>query len=134
MEKRFFIYLLVFIIAMILTAFAHLNLLSFSEAFQEFLIGSYTYLICATLVVCLLLGFLQKRKEFQQQVGYFYLFSVPLKIFLFIGIFQKQFFDQTSDSNQELINCLFVMGLTLFFEVFFMSKLLNSSNATKNVE
>ncbi len=134
MKKRIFIYTSVFVLGMVLVGFAHIHLFSFTGAFKKFIIGSYVYLISSSITVCFLLSFLKKTKKFEHQIGYFYLFSVPLKIILFIIIFQKQFSDQTSSSKQELINCLFIMGLTLFFEVLFMTKLLNTSDTIKNVE
>jgi len=134
MKKRLFIYISTFIVGMLLIGFGHIKFFTFTDSFKDFLIASYIYLICATLAVCFLLAFLQNKKRFKHQIGYFYLFSVPLKIIIFIIIFQKQFSDQSSTSKQELTNCLFIMVLTLFFEVLFITKLLNISRATKNVE
>lgn len=134
MEKRFFIYTSAFVLVMVLIGFAHVRLFSFTDEFEQFIVGSYFYLISTTIAVCFLLNFLKKTKKFEHQIGYFYLFSVPLKIILFIIIFQKQFSDQTSNSKQELANCLFIISLTLIFEVLFMAKLLNTSDTVKNVE
>ena len=134
MKKRFLTTTLIFLVVIVLIGFVHISSFSFTTIYKVFLVKSYIYMLSSSLFICLSLGFLMKKQKFQHRIGLFYLFSVPLKIIFFVIIFQKQFFDQTSDSSQELINCLFILVLTLFFEVFFMSRILNSSNAIKNVE
>ena len=134
MKKRFLIYILIFAMSMVLIYLAHIHFFTFTKVFKEFLTASYIYLISFTLAVCFSLIFLQTKKKFEHQIGFLYLFSVPLKIILFVVIFQKQFSSQSFHSNLELANCLFVILLTVFFEVFFVAKLLNISNAIKNVE
>ena len=134
MKKRFLTTTLIFLVVIVLIGFVHISSFSFTTIYKVFLVKSYIYMLSSSLLICLSLGFLMKKQKFQHRIGLFYLFSVPLKIIFFVIIFQKQFFDQTSDSSQELINCLFILVLTLFFEVFFMSRILNSSNAIKNVE
>ena len=134
MKKRFLATTLIFLVVIVLIGFVHISSFSFTIIYKVFLVKSYIYMLSSSLLIYLSLGFLMKKQKFQHRIGLFYLFSVPLKIIFFVIIFQKQFFDQTSDSSQELINCLFILVLTLFFEVFFMSRILNSSNAIKNVE
>lgn len=134
MKKIFLTYILIFVIGMVLIYLTQTNIFTFTISFREFLIATHIYLAIFTITVCLSLYFLQKSKKFEHQIGFFYLFSVPVKIILFVVVFQKQFSDQGFYSNLELLNFLFVMLLSLFFEVLFVAKILNISNAAKNVE
>ena len=134
MKKRFLISILIFIICMSLTYLIQTNIFSFTISFREFLIAAYIYLTIFTITVCILLYFLNGKNKFKNQIGFFYLFSVPFKIILFVVVFQKHFSNQSFYSNLELSNFLFVIVLTLFFEVLFIAKILNISSAIKNVE
>ena len=134
MMKQLLVYFLAFAISMFLGHYIQTHFLNFSDPFIEFLTASYIFFTSITIVLCLGLFFLQKKKEFQHRLGFLYLFSVGFKIILFAAFFKKQIFDQSFDSNKELFNLLIVIGLTLFFEVLFISRLLNNSDEIKNVE
>ena len=134
MKRRFLIYMLVFVMSLFLVYSAHVHFFTFTSLFIKFLTDSYIYLATFTIIVCFALLFLQKKEKFKPQLGFLYLFTVPVKIILFIIFFEKQFFNQSFTSNKELFNVLIIIGLTLFFEVFFVSQILNDSETSKNVE
>lgn len=134
MKKSLWIYIGIFGISMFLIYLAHTHFFDFDNLFSDFLALSYIYLVSFTIILCIALFFLEKNKRFRHQLGFLYLFSVPVKIIFFIILFGKQFFDQSLNSNKELLNLLFIMSLTLLFEVFFIRKLLNNLFITKNVE
>lgn len=134
MKKKLAIYILDFAFSMLLLYFIHVSFFTFSELFKTHLRDSYIYLGCFTVIVCFSLSFLQKSKKFERQLGFIYLFTVPLKIILFIGFFKNQFFEQSFNSKKEIANILIIILLTLFYEVLFMRHLLNDSNSAKNVE
>ena len=134
MKKKFLAYILVFAVSMVLLCLAHTYFFSFSSQFEELIKASYIYLGFFTIVLCFSFSFLQKSKKFGRQLGFIYLFIVPLKIILFIGIFKNQFFGQSFGSKKEIANILIIIFLTLFFEVLFLRKLLNDSKPVKNVE
>lgn len=134
MKKSSWIYIGVFAISMLLIYLGHTHFFDFDSPFSHFLTLSYVYLVSFTIMLCIALIFLKKSARFRHQLGFLYLFSVPVKIIFFIILFGEQFFDQSFNSNKELLNLLFIMCLTLLFEVFFVRKLLNNLFITKNVE
>lgn len=134
MNKKFLIYILSFAAGMFLIYQIHIKLFTFSIPFAKFLKLNYIYLASFTVIVCFSLVFLHGNTKFKHRLGFLYLFSVPLKIIFFIVFFKRQFFGQNFNSTKELLNVLIVIFLTLFFETLFVSRLLNNSNAAKNVE
>ena len=132
--KRLLIYLLVFTINIFLAYTAQTRFFELTIPFTEFLTASYFFFASFTIFLCLGLFFLQKKKRFEQRLGFLYLFSVGFKIILFAAFFKKQIFDQSFDSKKELFDLLIVIALTLIFEVLFVSRLLNNSDQIKNVE
>ncbi len=134
MKKVFLIYILIFLVSIFLIYQVYTRFFISDNSYTSFLTASYIYLISFTLLLCVFLIFLQKKEKFKRLLGFLYLFSVPVKIILFIVFFKKQIFSQNINSEKKLYNILTIMILCLFFEVFFVAKILNDSSITKNVE
>jgi len=134
MMKQLLFYFLAFAISMFLGHYIQTHFLDFSDPFIEFLTASYIFLSGFTILLCFGLFLVHKKKQFQNRLGFFYLFSVGFKIILYGAFFEKQIFGESFDSNKELFNLLIIIVLTLIFEVLFISRLLNNSDEIKNVE
>jgi hypothetical protein len=132
--KRLVTYLLIFIVSAFLVYTGQTRFFTLNAPFVEFLTASYFFFVSFSIILCFGLHFLQKKKQFEQRLGFLYLFSVGFKIILFAAFFKTQIFNERFDSNKELLNILIIIGLTLVFEVIFVAKLLNNSDHIKNVE
>lgn len=130
MIKRSIAYLLGFVIILVSTYSFHTSFLKKSNYISILLKESYIYFTSFTLILCLGLLLLKFFKKLEPQLGFLYLLSVPLKIIGFYTIFKEIF----SQGDFYLINLLVPMALTLVFEVFLISKLLNKLSAVKNAK
>ncbi len=85
-----------------------------------------------SLFLCVTLAKLRTTQKFAEQVGFIYLGSVFIKVVLFSVLFRNAFFSEIPFTNIETINLLIPLFLGLFFEVFFLSRLLGHFSKIKN--
>lgn len=97
-----------------------------------YFLGVYVFHAVASITLCAMLILARMSPKFTDQVGYIYLISVAVKAILFFVIFREPIFSSHSLSNQEALAMLIPLFLGLFFEVFFVAKLLNKSPKIKN--
>ena len=94
--------------------------------------GIYIFHALASLLICSSLYKLNATKKYKEQLGFIYLASVVVKAILFLIVFRELLFDERSLTNLEAISLLSPLFLGLFFEVFFISKLLKKTTKIKN--
>jgi len=135
MIRHLGIYFITFLLLSLIGYFLHTAI--FSELASKSIIslakiytffGSFSFILCTSLIL------LYQTDKFKDQIGFFYLTSVALKIIFFCFFFYNLLFTRDSFTNQEVINFLIPMFLMLVFEVFFIRNLLNNSGHIKNVK
>ena len=92
----------------------------------------FTFHTIFSLFLCITLAKLRTTQKFAEQVGFIYLGSVFIKVVLFSVLFRNTFFSEIPFTNIETINLLIPLFLGLFFEVFFLSRLLGHFSKIKN--
>lgn len=92
----------------------------------------YVFHAIASVALCVILVQARASLTLKDQVGFIYLISVAVKAIAFFVIFRKTIFSSHSFSNQEALAMLTPLFLGLFFEVFFVSKLLQKTPKIKN--
>jgi len=109
-----------FIHTIVFPEFANKSTISLTLVYAFF--GIFSVLLCVSFIL------IYHKKKFKDQLGFLYLASVALKIILFSIIFSKQIFvADSSFPKQAALNLLIPIMLTLYIEVFVISKLLNNS-------
>ena len=133
MTRQFVVYVFVFVLLYLIEYYLHTNV------FKDFALKSpidlkslYIFHVAFTFSLSIAFLFLSTQERFKAQLGFLYLFSLAIKIFLFCVVFRKYIFNNISFTNSESSNMLIVMVLPLFFEVFFISKILKSLTVVKN--
>lgn len=133
MKKLIVTYIISFLICIALAYTFHAKLyVDFANASPIAIQSLYLFHIIFTLALVILLSFLMFQEKFKDQIGFFYLASMILKIFLFCIVFKQQIFNDRSFTNEESINLLIPMALALLFEILFLSKILNTIQPIKN--
>jgi len=135
MIKQLSIYILSFTLVSIIGFYSHKAIMSqlailpvISLKHNYLFHGGFSLLLCANLL------FLSEKEKFRDQLGFLYLVSVGLKIVLFCIVFNKEIFTNVSFTQQESVNLLIPMIVTLVLEVFFISKLLKNLPPLKNTK
>lgn len=124
---------LVYIGCLVLVYVLHYNSIDASTNEIAFsLVQVYFFHGIASLILCVALIRARASDKYTDQVGFIYLISVLVKAVLFFVIFRKTMFSSYSFSNQEAVSVLIPLFLGLFFEVFFLSKLLKKTPKIKN--
>ncbi len=77
---------------------------------------------------------LSKNKRFEDQLGFFYLAGVALKLILFSVVFNERIFSSESFTKEQSANLLIPIVLTLFFEVVILVKILKQKDQIKNIK
>ena len=92
------------------------------------------YLFHASFSIVLCIGFLSmyQMEKFKNQIGFLYMASVVVKAILFCIIFSNYLFKEGSFTRIEAASLLIPLFLFLFFEVFFITKLLKNLGEIKN--
>ena len=123
----------------LLIAISLLTFLIHSKGFVHFANRSpiqiealYLFHSIFTFLLTFVLSLLIVNHKFKDQIGFLYLASMVLKLILFCVFFKSHIFNQNSFTNTESANLLIPMTLMLFFEILFLSKLLNRFGALKN--
>ena len=133
MYKRIAVYILSFLLFIVLAFSVHTYVFTeFAERSPIKLEALYAFHTFFTLALVIVLTYLMFQDKFKDQIGFFYLASMMVKIILFCIVFKAQIFNDRSFSNQEGVNLLIPIGLALFFEILFLSRLLNKNHPTKN--
>lgn len=86
----------------------------------------YLFLTIATSLIYVGLAMLSKMEKFKDQIGFFYLGSIFLKVVLFAAIFQDSVMSINEMTNSEALSLLFPIFVFLFLEVYFIAKILNN--------
>lgn len=132
-RQQFFVYTGIFVLLYLAQYFIHANILNkFAIQSPIDLKSLYTFHVVFTFLLSIAFLYLSKTKKFKDQLGFLYLVALVLKIFLFCIVFNKVIFSNASFSTNEGSNLLTVIILPLFFEVFFISKILKDLDAVKN--
>ena len=91
---------------------------------EFFLTQIYFHTVASMIVVGLCWG-LSKTLKIQAQLGFLYLFSLPIKMVFFYYFFPYLFESSLSLSIQQKGFILFPLTFFLFFEVLMVAKILN---------
>ena len=94
----------------------------------------YIFLGGFSAFLLLLLFLLSKKMRYEDQLGFFYLVGVVLKLILFSIVFREHIFSYESFTNEQSANLLIPIALTLFFEVHILMKILNKKDRIKNIK
>ncbi|WP_460220460.1 DUF6168 family protein [Psychroserpens sp. MEBiC05023] len=133
MTKLVLIYIGLFLAVIFGAYMVHTNVfVDFASSSPIQLEALYGFHTVFTFLLTLSLSLLLFNNKFKDQIGFLYLASMVLKLLLFCIIFKKYIFNDNSFTNIESFNILIPMLLALFFEMLFLSKLLNNFDALKN--
>jgi len=133
MIKQLLIYIMLFVVLCATSYYLHTVI--FTDLATKSPIGLkavYSFHFLFTLILVILLLILSYKEKFKDQIGFLYLVSMTLKIALFCFVFKAHIFNGNSFTRTESVNLLIPMSLALFFEVLFLSKILNGFQAIKN--
>ena len=134
MIKQLKMSLIGFVLISILVFYIHAHgFVKFAQNSPIALINLYMFFNMFSILLMFGLSRL-KNTKFQDQIGFVYLFSVAVKIILFCLVFYNPIFKTKAFTNIESINILIPIALTLFFEIFFMSKMLKNLSGLKNLD
>lgn len=133
MIKTITVYLVSFLVLCFLSYYIHSNsFVDFSKTSPIPLDALYLFHTLFTFLLTLVLSIVLFSKKLEGQLGFLYLASMVLKIILFCIVFKADIFTTQSFTNSQSLNLLIPMALALFFEILFLSKLLNKWSTTKN--
>ena len=133
MTKTQIQYISFFVLGLILLFLGHQYVLGIKDLSLPFsLTNIYAFHGIFSLLLCVVLSRLVKTDRFKEQVGFIYLGSVLVKAVLFCVVFRKAIFTDQSLTNIEAVSLLLPLFIGLFFEVFFLSKLLKQKAKIKN--
>ena len=129
---RFFAF---FLMCTVLTYYLHSYLITRYNS-ESLLSLDRVYLFLGGFSAFLLfqLFILSKNKRFEDQLGFFYLVGVALKLLLFSVVFREAIFSSQSFTKEQSANLLIPIVLTLFFEVLILVKILNKKDRIKNIK
>lgn len=88
----------------------------------------YLFLTAVTVFIYIGLALLSQMEKFKDQIGFFYLGTIFLKMVLFAAIFQDSIMSISEMTNNEAMSLLFPIFVFLFLEVYFIAKILNRSS------
>ena len=133
--KEFVRFFVIFLVCSVLFYFIHIELLERFES-NAILPLDQVYLFLGGFSAFLLiqLFLLSKNDRFTDQLGFFYLAGVALKLILFSIVFKERIFSLESFTNEQSANLLIPITLTLFFEVLILVKILNKKDRIKNIK
>ena len=133
MTKTQIQYISFFVLGLILLFLGHQYILEIKEVKLPFsLTQVYVFHGLVSLLLCVVLSSFVKTEKFKEQVGFMYLGSVLVKAVLFCVVFRKAIFTDQLLTNVEAASLLLPLFIGLFFEVFFLSKLLKQKTKIKN--
>lgn len=133
--KRFLVVFVIFLVSISIGYLIHSDLLQRFNS-ESVIALDYLYLFLGGFSALLLiqLYLLSKNERYNDQLGFFYLLSVALKLILFSIVFKDGIFTLNSFTNEQSVNLLIPIGLTLFFEVLILSRILNKKDQIKNIK
>lgn len=133
--KRFLVVFVIFLVSISIGYLIHSDLLQRFNS-ESVIALDYLYLFLGGFSALLLiqLYLLSKNERYKDQLGFFYLLSVALKLILFSIVFKDGIFTLNSFTNEQSVNLLIPIGLTLFFEVLILSRILNKKDQIKNIK
>ncbi len=133
--KEFVRFFVIFLVCTILFYFIHIELLKHFESHSILALDQvYLFLGGFSAFLLIQLFLLSKNDRFTDQLGFFYLVGVALKLILFSIVFKERIFSHESFTNEQSVNLLIPIILTLFFEVLILSKILNKKDHIKNIK
>ncbi|MBU2995944.1 hypothetical protein KO500_05845 [Cellulophaga baltica] len=122
MLKSILQYIIVFTILFIVGKYTHFFILNNDITFPlgEVYLYHYVFSLC----ICCLFTYLVHEDILKEQLGLIYLATLFLKIIFFTILFKSTMFGDTPIAQQDRVSMLVPMGIFLFTEVFFISKIL----------
>lgn len=97
--------------------------LNVNLSFDLFHIYSFHFLF--SLAICCAFLFLSNIEKWSTQLGFIYIFALITKLVFFCVIFKNLLFQNESIGKVDSFNLLIPLFIFLFFEVFFIIKILN---------
>ena len=123
MKKRIFLFSILIIFISIITSIFH-SYLSADKLLSFNIKNIYLFNgVSSSIIYAVIELVFKKNKDY---VGYAYLYGAFIKLLTFSIIFNKIYLSKISLSFYEKWSLIFVFSLYLFFEIWFVIKLINS--------
>jgi len=133
MTKFLVTYSVTFLVLAVLSFFLHQKFIdNIHEPLRFSLQPIYIFHFAMSLVICLVFKKLSTINSVSHQLGYIYLSTLFLKVILFVAIFKNSIINIENLTKTESLNLLIPLFVFLFFEVYFMAKILNQISAKTN--
>ena len=133
MTRHCFFYTIIFSILYFIQYYFHTNFFEdFADKSPLDLNNVYLFHLFFAFTLVLSFSFLSKTEKFKDQLGFLYLVTLTLKIFLFCVFFRNVIFSDVSLSITQGANLLIPIALPIIFEVVLISKLLKELGVVKN--
>ncbi len=133
MIKQLAVYAISFILLTFIGYNVHAKILANTLNSLPFsLYQAYVFHTVFSLLLCIGLLLLSKKRKYTDQLGFLYLVSVGLKIILFCVVFNEPIFGEKALTKSESVNLLIPMFLFLILEAIVIIKLLNKLTPIKN--
>lgn len=127
MSKSLLYFALIFIAVAASIFFLHDYVLATNNLSLSFPLDQmYVFHVLFSIILVVTIYILGKKVKFQEQTGFLYLVSVFLKAIVFCFVFMPYIFSGQEFSKMEAASLLAPVFLALFFEVFFLYKLLKT--------
>jgi hypothetical protein len=123
MKKRIFLFSILIISISIITSIFHSHL-SADKLLSFNIKNIYLFNVVSSSIIYAVIEFVFKKNI--DYVGYAYLYGAFIKLLIFSIIFNKIYLSKISLSFYEKWSLIFVFSFYLFFEIWFVIKLINS--------
>lgn len=125
MIKTLLTYLIVFTALFLSANYLHQYILEVNEVVLRFELKEvYVFFGVISFVLCLIFSFLQLVEKLKNQLGFIYLSTLVLKIFLFAVLFKNSVIDLPNLTKTESLSLLIPIFIFLIAEVYFIAKIL----------
>lgn len=130
MIKNILVYLLACLLLFVLSYSIHTTILQKQEITHPFLLWEiYAFQFIITVIICVFFEIISKKvKSLADQLGFFYLGFILLKMTIFYLSFKETLFSSIDLTRIDSFSLLIPTFLFLIIEVYFIAKILNRNN------
>lgn len=129
MVKSITLYLISFIVLYLIALSLHQYILEVNIVDNRFQLKPvYFFFAIASFLICVVFKSFTFFEKTREQLGFLYLFTIFIKILVFVILFYKSIISFPNITKTESLNILIPLFIFLFLEVFFISRILNNKN------
>lgn len=126
MVKKILSYLVSFLVLFCVSYVAHFKITETLNILLPFsLLHIYIFFFSASFLICSFFIFFSTIEKWTNQLGFIYMYSMLIKLLLFVAVFRHSIFKIEALSRTESINLLMPFIFFLILEVLFIVKVLS---------